>query len=417
MARAIKAMLTTSSPSRLFKARKTYKPFDYAWAIQAATDHQDLHWVEAEAKVGQDVADWNTGKLIPPEKFQIREVLKLFTQQDLTVAGFYSDILCPFFKNNDIAMMLRAFNTREDTHQRAYALLNDTLGLPESDYSAFLQEKELADKVDFAMEADPSTIPGIAQALVKGVINEGLSLFGSFVPLLNYQRRGLMKGMGTVVEWSVRDETQHVIGITRLFQALIHDHPEVMTDDFKRKVYQMFRDAIDLEDAFIDRIYQMGPVEGLKIDDLKLYMRYLADRRLLHLGFKANWNIDVNPLEWLDWILSAVDHSNFFEKKVTEYEVGGLQGDINYDRTLVEPLMVYTKAGCGYCVKAKSWLDLRGIAYRATALDDEAERLRFYDDVGLVGSARTMPQIFAADGTRIGGFSELSKLGEPNTDN
>ena len=409
----ISGMPTTASPSRLFIPRKTYKPFDFAWAVQMAVDHQDIHWTEAEAKIGQDVGDWNQKKLTDAERYQIRETLKLFTQQDLTVASFYDSILRPWFRNNDIAMMLRAFNTREDTHQRAYALLNDTLGLPESDYSAFMQEKEMADKVDFAMEADPSTIPGLAKALVKGVINEGLSLFGSFIPLLNYQRRGLMKGMGTVVEWSIRDESQHVIGITKLFHILVMTHPEILTDAFKKEVYDMFRMAIDLEDAFIDRIYLMGPVEGLKKEDLKLFMRTLADRRLLNLGFKANWNIQEEPLEWLMWILNAADHSNFFEKKVTEYEVGGLTGDALFDDVFVGTVVIYTRENCDYCKRAKLLFDLIGVPYVSIDKSDKEERMKFFAENGFnEASEMTMPKIYNGKAEFIGGFNEAKFVAE-----
>ena len=411
----ISGMPTRDSKSPLFKPRATYKPFDYPWAVQASVDHQKIHWTEEEAKVGQDVNDWNSNKLTSAEKFQIHETLKLFTQQDLTVASFYDTIIRPWFLNNDIAMMIRAFNTREDTHQRAYALLNDTLGLPESDYSAFAKEKEMADKIDFAMQADPTTIPGLAKALVKAVINEGLSLFGSFIPLLNYQRRGLMKGMGTVVEWSIRDETQHVIGITRLFHIIALTHPEILTDAFKKDVYDMFRMAIKLEDAFIDRIYSMGPVEGLKKEDLKLFMRSLADRRLLGLGFKENWFIteeQLAPMEWVMWILNAADHSNFFEKKVTEYEVAGLTGEALFDEVFVGELTVYTRDGCSYCKKVKTLLDLFAIPYRIVEMNDKAERISWFESQGLFGKAKTMPQVFNSNGDRIGGFSEVKTIVE-----
>lgn len=406
-----------NSSSALFRRRTSYKPFDYPWAVMMATDHEKIHWFEDEAKVDRDVEDWNGNKLTEAEKYQVHEVLKVFTTQDMTVASFYADKLAPIFQNNDIAMMIRAFNQREDVHQRAYDLLNSTLGFPDSDHSAFTQEQEMADKIDFAMEADTSTIDGVALALVKGVINEGLSLFGSFIPLLNYQRRGLMKGMGTVVEWSIRDETQHVIGVTALFRAVVADHPEIMTDAFKKKVYDMFRQAIVIEDMFVDRIYKMGPVEGLEKDDLKLFLRFLADSRLLGLGFKANWNIKENPVgEWLDWILNATDHSNFFEKKVTEYEVAGLKGKIDYNMPL-EKAVIFTREGCSFCREAKTLLDLHHIPYVEIDLTDKDLRADWF--VANRYEKKTMPQIYHDTGRadwrlgskdRIGGYDDLAVL-------
>jgi ribonucleotide reductase beta subunit family protein with ferritin-like domain len=65
---------------------------------------------------------------------------------------------------------------------------------------------------------------------------------------------------------------------------------------------------------------------GLQKEDVKLYIRHIADRRLLQLGLKPNFEVKDNPLPWLDWVLNAPDHTNFFENRVTEYEVGGLKG-------------------------------------------------------------------------------------------
>ena len=90
--------------------------------------------------------------------------------------------------------------------ERTYALLNETLGLPPEEYHAFLEYSEMSDKIDFMMDSNTSTHKGLALAQ-KSVMNEGIALFASFVMLLNFQRFGKMKGMGKVVEWSIRDES------------------------------------------------------------------------------------------------------------------------------------------------------------------------------------------------------------------
>ena len=114
----------------------------------------------------------------------------------------YHELLIPKFKNNEVRNMLSSFAGREAVHQRAYALLNDTLGLPDEEYHRFLEYKEMADTTSYT-----TTQTGLALALAQSVFNEGMSLFSSFVMLLNFQRFGKMKGMGTIVEWSIRDES------------------------------------------------------------------------------------------------------------------------------------------------------------------------------------------------------------------
>ena len=87
--------------------------------------------------------------------------------------------------------------------------------------------------------------------------------------------------------------------------------------------------SVELEDKFIDLAYDMGTIEGLAKDEVKQYIRYITDRRLLQLGLKPNFKVKENPLPWLEWILNGADHTNFFENRVTEYEVAGLTGEWN----------------------------------------------------------------------------------------
>ena len=310
----------------LMEASTTYKPFHYPWAVEITTRHEKAHWIEDEIDLSEDVTDWKGGKVTTTEKEFITNVLRLFTQSDVAVGQNYYDQFIPKFKNNEVRNMLGSFAAREGIHQRAYALLNDTLGLPDSEYHAFLDYKEMTDKVDFMMSSDASTQRGLALAMAKSVFNEGVALFASFVMLLNFQRFGKMKGMGKVVEWSIRDESMHVEGNAKLFRSFCNEHPRIVDRQFKAEIYEMSRTAVELEDKFIELAYEMGDVEGLSKEEVKEYIRYIADRRLLQLGLKTNFKVKENPLPWLEWVLNGADHTNFFENRVTEYEVAGLKG-------------------------------------------------------------------------------------------
>lgn len=310
---------------------RTYKPFQYPWAMQAANRHELIHWHEDELDLQADVNQWQDGTLLPHHKNHITQILRLFTQTDANVAGNYCDYFIPIFKNNEIRCMLLAFAAREGIHQRAYALLNDTLGLPESEFTAFLEYEEMAAKSTFMTDNRADTPHDIALALAKAVVNEGVALFSAFIMLLTYCRFGMMMGMTTVVEWSIRDETEHVDGISNLFREYIRENPEVLTDEFKFLVYQMFRDAVELEDKFIDLAFSQGDAPGLTASETKEYVRYIANRRLLGIGFKENWmEVQDNPLPWVAEVLGD-QMSNFFEKRVTDYSVVPFSGDWGWD--------------------------------------------------------------------------------------
>jgi len=310
----------------LMEFSETYKPFHYPWAVEITTRHEKVHWIEDELDLSEDVADWKSGKTSVIEREYITNILRLFTQSDVAVGQNYFDQFIPKFKNNEVRNMLGSFASREGIHQRAYALLNETLGLSDAEYHAFLEYQEMADKIEFMMDSDPNTVRGLGLSLAKSVMNEGVALFASFVMLLNFQRFGKMKGMGKVVEWSIRDESIHVEGIAKLFKAYCGEHPRIVDDEFKSAIYEMARQAVKLEDKFVDLAYKLGEIEGLEQSEVKTYIRYITDRRLLQLGMKPNFKVKDNPLPWLEWVLNGADHTNFFENRVTEYEVAGLTG-------------------------------------------------------------------------------------------
>ena len=177
----------------LLALSEAYKPFQYPWAIEATEEHEKIHWGTWEAELQEDVNQWKGQGLSSEEKNHITQILRLFTQTDVQVGGNYCDLFIPVFKNNEIRNMLLSFANREGTHQRAYALLNDTLGLAEREYWAFLEYEEMANKIEFMQSSSVSSKKGIGLSLAQSVCNEGMSLFSAFVMLLNYQRFGKRK--------------------------------------------------------------------------------------------------------------------------------------------------------------------------------------------------------------------------------
>lgn len=312
----------------------TYKPFKYPWAMQIAEEHEKIHWGTWEAKLQEDVNQWKNNQISELEKQHITQILRIFTQSDVAVGGNYCDIFIKEFKNNEIRNMLLSFANREGTHQRAYALLNDTLGLPEKEYSSFLDYKEMKEKIEFMIESTvviKNEKQNLLFELARSVCNEGMSLFSAFVMLLNYQRFGKMKGMCEIVEWSIRDESTHVNGMTKLFHEYLKENPELLDDNLKAYIYSNYAMAVTLEDALVNLVYKGKKLNELDPALIKRYVRYLADRRLLQLGFKPLFEEKTNPLPWLDWVVSGDSFKNFFEGTVTDYNASGMIGDFDDD--------------------------------------------------------------------------------------
>jgi len=313
----------------LFKERNYYKPFDYDWAFESYGTMQKMHWLPSEVPLHEDIRDWNE-RLTKEEKNLINQILKFFTQGDVDIAKAYLDKYIPKFKPPEVRMMLSSFATSEANHAHAYSLLNDTLGEPSLlDFKAFQEYKEMADKHTYLFKDKGEGVEGLVRDIACfSAFGEGLQLFASFVMLLNFQRYGRMKGMCQIVTWSIRDETHHVESMIKLFKTLIKENPKIWKDKFKKTIYQTARDMVELEDKFIDLAFEMGGIRGLTSDEVKKYIRYIADRRLLQLSLKPNYGVKDNPLGWLDWVLNGVEHANFFENRATEYNKGATTGKL-----------------------------------------------------------------------------------------
>ncbi|MDG1949889.1 MAG: ribonucleotide-diphosphate reductase subunit beta, partial [bacterium] len=239
----------------------------------------------------------------------------------------YNQNLIPAFPKPEIKMMLSSFAAMESIHVWAYSYLNDSLGLPESIYSAFLDYQSMRDKYDFFQEFDITDTRDLMLNLaVFGGFIEGVSLFSSFAILMNFPRMGKLKGVGQIVTWSIRDESLHSEGICRLFRDLMKENPELWTPAFHDRIYEACRRMVELEDQFIDTVFSMGPIPGLTAEEVKQYIRFIADRKLIDLRLDKIYNVE-NPLTWLEVMVNAKEHANFFENRATEYAKGAVVSD------------------------------------------------------------------------------------------
>jgi len=310
----------------LLNAPHIYKPFKYPWAYDSWLKQQQIHWLPEEVPLADDVRDWKHNLTIS-EKNLLTQIFRFFTQADIEVNNCYMKHYSQVFQPTEVQMMLSAFSNMETIHIAAYSHLLDTIGIPEVEYQAFMKYKEMKDKYDYMQKFGVSTKQNIATTLaVFGGFTEGLQLFASFAILLSFQRFGKMKGMGQIVTWSVRDESLHTESIIKLFHTFVKENPEVWNEELRGNLYEACATIVHFEDAFIDLAFEMGAIEGLTAREVKRYIRYIADRRLSQLGLKDIYMIDDNPLPWLDEILNGVEHTNFFENRVTEYSRASTTG-------------------------------------------------------------------------------------------
>ena len=314
---------------KLTDERTFFKPFNYPWAYEAWLKHEQSHWLHTEVPMIEDVKDWKT-KITAEQKYFLTNIFRFFTQGDIDVAGGYVNNYLPYFPQPEIRMMLSGFAAREALHIAAYSHLIETLGMPENTYQEFAEYQEMSDKHEYFIKLSESN--GNKRSVATNIaafsaFTEGMQLFSSFIMLLNFPRHGLMKGMGQIVTWSIVDETQHAENMIKLFRTYVEENKTIWNDKTKGEIYTIATKMTELEDKFIDLSFAMGDMPDLTADDVKGYIRYICDRRLISLGLKGIWKAKTNPLPWVEEMINAPTHGNFFENRVTDYAKGAITGD------------------------------------------------------------------------------------------
>ena len=313
---------------KLTDERNYFKPFTYPWAYEAWLKHEQSHWLHTEVPMIEDVKDWKN-RLTQNEKEFLTHIFRFFTQGDIDVAGGYVNNYLPHFPQPEIRMMLSGFAAREALHIAAYSHLIETLGLPETTYNQFLEYQEMRDKHDYVLNESNKLVNTASVAkniALFSAFTEGMQLFSSFIMLLNFPRHGKMRGMGQIVTWSIVDETMHAESMIKLFRTYVEENREIWNDDLKSQIYTIATKMVELEDKFIDLSFSMGDMLDLSADDVKRYIRYITDRRLISLGLKGIMKVKKNPLPWVEEMINAPTHTNFFENRATDYAKGALTG-------------------------------------------------------------------------------------------
>lgn len=310
--------------SNLLKPRAVYAPFEYPEAYDYWQTQQQSHWLHLDINMSSDIQDWKLN-LTDAEKNLIGNILKGFTQSEVFIQEYWSSMVSKWFKKPEIQMMSATFAAMESIHAVSYAYLNQTLGL--EDFSAFLHDPTAKAKIDRLMITKGKTKREIARSLaIFSAFNEGVNLFSSFAILFNFSRFNKMKGLSQIVTYSALDEALHSQAGCWLFNTLIKENPDIWDDELKKDIYDAARLTVDLEDAFIDKAFEKGDVEGLCKEDVKVSIRDRCNKKLREIGLKSNWkNLSKDSLrrmEWFDTMVFGKKHTDFFAQRVTDYSKG-----------------------------------------------------------------------------------------------
>lgn len=312
----------------LTSGRPFYKPFTHPQFFDNYVKQVHMNWTVERLQMTSDVIDYKH-KLSPVEKEFLGNILKLFTQMDVDVAANWIKHFLPYHKLPEVVMAMAQAIATEALHIRAYAHLNDTLGLDTSVYKEFLDIKEMSDKHELlSTYADSMSFSAEDTALkhvVLGGGGEGVSLFGLFIMLLNFCRHDLMNDTGTTVGWSIKDEDAHVELHVLCFNAILKENPSITQFSLAGRVYAAYSALVEIEKRFIRACFKGNTIKGLDQDMVCDYVEYTANRRLIQFGFAPMFMNNTTLREDLMWVpelVTLIARTGFFEAVAHDYSHG-----------------------------------------------------------------------------------------------
>ena len=313
--------------------RIVYKPFEYPEAHDYWMKQQQAHWLHTEVPMAQDVSDWK-GNMKDHEKNVVGQILKGFAQTETIVNDYWSTLVTKWFRKPEVIMMGTTLGSSETIHAEAYSLLNEQLGL--DNFAEFLEDETTAAKIEALMEVrdnhdgTPNWHERAKSLAIFSAFTEGVNLFSSFAVLLSFKMRNLLKGVGQIVEWSVRDESLHSEAGCWLFRTLMKENPKFKTKKLVKEIEEAAQLALQLEFDFIDKVFEMGDLENLGKDELKNFIRHRVNTKMADLGLEPiipASEIDkgaLKTMKWFDAVIAGKQHTDFFANRVTNYSKGHL---------------------------------------------------------------------------------------------
>lgn len=272
-------------------------------------------WTAEEISLLDDIDQWKKGekgKLSEDDKFFIKHILAFFASFDGIVnenlaLRFYSEVQLPearSFYGFQIAM--------ENIHGEVYSLLIDTLVESSSEKEKLFKAVEnypsIKKLADWALKWLNSDLP-FNQRLIAFACVEGILFSGAFCSIFWVKKRGLLPGLTFSNELISKDESLHMDFACSLNQML--KYPAT-----NETITEIVKDAVEIEKEFINESLPCNLI-GMNANEMSKYIEFVSDRLLLKLGCDKYWKTQ-NPFEWMD-LISAPNLTNFFEKKVGEY--------------------------------------------------------------------------------------------------
>ena len=312
-------------------------PFKYDWAWQKYLDGSANHWMPQEINMTNDIVLWKSEDgLTEDERVIVKRNLGFFSTADSLVANNLVLALYRLITNPECRQYILRQSLEEAIHTHAYQYCIESLGMDEGEiFNMYREIPCVARKASWGLKytqeiSDPDFKTGTEETdkqLLKNLIAfycvlEGIFFYCGFTQILSMGRRNKMTGTAEQFQYILRDESMHVnFGIDVINQIKI-ENPHLWDDEMKSEAAQMILEGTELEIQYARDTMPRG-VLGMNAAMMEEYLKFIANRRLTQLGLDEEFAGVSNPFPWMSEIIDLRKEKNFFETRVTEYQVGG----------------------------------------------------------------------------------------------
>ena len=317
-------------------------PFKYDWAWQKYLDGSANHWMPQEINMNADIALWKSNDgLTADERRIVERSLGYFSTADSLVANNLVLAVYRLITNPECRQYLLRQAFEEAIHTHAYQYCVESLGMDEGEvFNMYREVPSVAAKAAWSLKHTQSLsrpdfqtgTPETDQELLRNLIafysvTEGIFFYCGFSQILSMGRRNKMTGVAEQFQYILRDESMHLnFGVDMINQIKI-ENPHLWTPEFQDEVAQMILEGTELEVAYARDTMPRG-VLGMNAAIMEEYLHFICNRRLAQIGLKEQFPGASNPFPWMSEIIDLRKEKNFFETRVTEYQVGGA---LNWD--------------------------------------------------------------------------------------
>jgi len=315
-------------------------PMRYLWARQHYKDGIANNWTPEEISMQVDVEQWKSNTaLSDAERKLILWNLGFFSTAESLTANNLVLTVYKYVTNPECRQYLLRQSFEEAIHTDTFIYCCDSLGLdPDEIYNMYNTVPSIKAKDDFVVDLtksilDPNFTTEGADNIRKFlhdligfyVIMEGIFFYAGFAMMLALKRRNKMIGIGQQFEYIMRDESLHLAFGCDVINTIKLENPKIWDLNFQEEIVNLIKQSVELEKNYAKDACPEGIV-GINSQQFCDYVEYIADRRLERINLPKIYHTP-NPFPWMSQATDLSKEKNFFETRVTEYQVGALRWD------------------------------------------------------------------------------------------